>query len=288
VASDAFLPDLLKDRFILITGGGTGLGKAMARRFMSLGAEIMICGRRVAVLEATAAELSTAFGRPVRTHQVDLRDAAAVAQLVEAAFAHRPLDALVNNAAANFIARTETLSTRAVDAVLDVSLKGALYCTLEAGKRWLALERPAVVLNIVTSYAWHGSPYVVPSAVAKAGVLALTRSLAVEWGPKGIRFVAIAPGAFPTQGAWERLVPRPDLARRHETRNVAGRPGRPEELADLAAFLLSDAASYIHGDCVTIDGGRWLKGAGTFSDLEALTQEDWAAMRPPKAGSAAR
>ncbi|MEI8145578.1 MAG: SDR family oxidoreductase, partial [Alphaproteobacteria bacterium] len=154
--------------------------------------------------------------------------------------------------------------------------------TMEAGKRWIAGGHRATVLSILTSYAWHGSPYVVPSAMAKAGLLAMTRSLAVEWGPKGIRLVAISPGAFPTKGAWERLVPRPELAAHHETNNVLGRPGDPEELATLAAFLMSDGASYIQGDCVTIDGGRWLKGAGTFGFLGALSDDEWAAMKPSR------
>lgn len=275
-----FLPGLLKDRFILVTGGGSGLGKAMARRFADLGAELMICGRRAAVLAETAAEIEAESGRPVLTHVCDLRDPAAVSGLMDAAFAHRPLDALVNNAAANFVARTETLSARALEAILDSSLHSAAFCTVEAGRRWLSAGHPAVVLSIVASYAWHGSPYVVPSSMAKAGLLAMTRGLAVEWGPRGIRFVAIAPGAFPTPGAWERLVPRPDLARTVETANSFGRPGRPEELGDLAAYLLSDHAAYIHGECVTIDGGRWLRNAASFRFLDALTDEEWESMKP--------
>lgn len=277
-----FQPGLLKDRFILVTGGGTGLGKAMARRFAALGAELMICGRREDVLAGTAGEIAAESGRPVLTHACDLRDPVAVSGLMDVAFAHRPLDALVNNAAANFVARTETLSARALEAILDSSMHSAAFCTVEAGRRWLAGGHEAVVLSIVSSYAWHGSPYVVPSAMAKAGLLAMTRSLATEWGPRGIRFVAIAPGAFPTQGAWERLVPRPDLAHTIETANAFGRPGRPEELADLAAFLLSDGAAYIHGECVTIDGGRWLRGAASFRFLDQLSDDDWAAMKPAK------
>ena len=273
-----FAPDLLKDRHVLITGGGTGLGKAMGRRFMELGADLMICGRRRTVLDETAREFRTEFGRTVRTHSVDIRDAAAVEALMDAAFAERPIDILVNNAAANFVARTETLSTRAVDAVLNITLHGTVYCTLAAGRRWIAGGHAGTVLSIVTGAAFHGSPYGVPSAMAKAGVLAMTRSLAVEWGPKRIRLVAISPGAFPTQGASERLVPEAAIGT-HGVNNPLGRPGRPEELADLAAFLVSDHAAYIQGECVTIDGGRWLKGAGTFSHLEALSDEQWAAMR---------
>lgn len=273
-----FAPDLLRDRRALITGGGTGLGKAMGRRFMELGADLMICGRREAVLAETAREFEGAFGRTVRIHPIDIRQPDAVEALMDAAFKDGPLDILVNNAAANFVARSETLSARAVDAVLGITLHGTAYCTMAAGRRWIEGAHAGTVLSIVTGAAFHGSPYVVPSAMAKAGVLAMTRSLAVEWGPKKIRLVAISPGAFPTPGASERLVPeRGGTA--HGTNNPLGRAGRPEELADLAAFLVSDLAAYIQGECVTIDGGRWLKGAGTFSHLQALSEADWAAMR---------
>src|SRR5690349_21616167 len=179
----------------------------MGRRFMELGAEMIICGRREAVLQETAREFEAAFGLVVRTRAVDIRDAAAVETLMDAAFAERPLDILVNNAAANFVARTETLSTRAVDAVLNITLHGTAYCTLAAGRRWIERGHAGTVLSIVTGAAFHGSPYGVPSAMAKAGIVAMTRSLAVEWGPKRIRLVAISPGAFPTPGASERLVP---------------------------------------------------------------------------------
>jgi len=273
-----FAPDLLKDRRVLITGGGTGLGRAMGRRFMALGAELMICGRREGVLAETAQEFAAAFGRNVRTHPIDIRNAEAVEKMMDAAFEDRPLDILVNNAAANFVARTETLSMRAVDSVLNITLHGTAYCTLAAGRRWIERGHAGTVLSIVTGAAFHGSPYAVPSAMAKAGVLAMTRSLAVEWGPKRIRLVAISPGAFPTAGADERLVPA-SAAATHGSNNPLGRPGRSEELADLAAFLVSDHAAYIQGECVTIDGGRWLKGAGTFSHLEALSDEEWAGMR---------
>lgn len=274
-----FQPDLLKSRSILITGGGTGLGKAMGRRFLELGADLMICGRREAVLAATAQEFESAFGRRVRIHKVDIRHGESVEELMEVAFRDRPLDILVNNAAANFVARTETLSPRAVDAVLDITLHGTLYCTLAAGKRWIKADHAGCVLSILTGAAFHGSPYAVPSAMAKAGVLAMTRSLAVEWGPKRIRCVAISPGNFPTPGASQRLVPGDVRPEEIGTNNPLGRPGRHEELGDLAAFLVSDHAGYINGEAVVIDGGRWLKGAGTFSALERLTPEQWAAMR---------
>lgn len=278
-----FQPGLLQGRRILVTGGGTGLGRAMATRFAGLGARLVLCGRRKAVLEEAARAIEAAHGGSVELHDLDLRDAAAVEAMMAHVFEGEGLDVLVNNAAANFIARSETLSPRAIDAVLDITLHGPMYCAMAAGKRWIAASRPGVILSIVATYAWHGSPFVVPSAAAKAGVLAMTQSLAAEWGCHGIRANAIAPGAFPTQGAWERLLPRPDLARHFETQGPLGRPGRHGELADLAAFLVSDMAAYMNGACVTIDGGRWLKDAGTFSFLESLSAAEWDSLRPKKA-----
>ncbi|WP_426956457.1 SDR family oxidoreductase [Muricoccus radiodurans] len=279
-----FQPDLLAGKRILVTGGGTGLGRSMAERFAALGAALVLAGRRAEVLSRTAAEITAATGARVDTHAVDVRDPAAVDAMMEAIFAEDgALDILVNNAAANFIARTESLSPRAADTILNITLHGPLYCTLSAGRRWIAQGRPEgaprVVLNILATYAWHGSAYVVPSAMAKAGVQAMMQSLAVEWGPKGIRHVGIAPGPFPTKGAWDRLLPRPEMAGYYETRGPLGRPGKHEELANLAAYLVSDGAAYVNGDCVTIDGGRWLKGAGNFSFLEDLTEADWERVR---------
>jgi NAD(P)-dependent dehydrogenase (short-subunit alcohol dehydrogenase family) len=273
-----FQTDLLKGKRVLITGGGSGLGKAMGRRLMELGAALMICGRRERVLEETAKEFEALFSRKVRTHVVDIRSADAVEELMDAAFAGGALDVLINNAAGNFIARTETLSHRAVDAILNIVLHGSAYCTLAAGKRWIAQGRGGVVVSIVASYAWTGSPYVVPSAMAKAGVLAMTQSLAVEWGPKKIRTVAISPGTFPTPGAWDRLVP-PTMEANWETSNPAGRAGEHDELANLCAYLVSDQAAYINGACVTIDGGRWLQGAAMFSSFSRLSEADWQEMR---------
>ncbi len=278
-----FTSDLLKAKRILITGGGTGLGKSMSRRFLELGASVVICGRRQNVLEETATQLASEFPGRIAWYVCDVRKADQVDSMVETISAAKPLDALVNNAAGNFIAPTETLSTRAVDAVLGIVLHGSAYMTLACGKRWLATAKKGTVLSILTTYAWTGSAYVVPSAMAKAGVLAMTRSLAVEWGGRGVRLNAIAPGPFPTPGAWERLVPRADLAREFETRNPLGRPGNHLELADLASFLLADQTSYINGEVVTIDGGEWLKGAGQFNFLDRLTPEEWEGMRPKKA-----
>jgi NAD(P)-dependent dehydrogenase (short-subunit alcohol dehydrogenase family) len=277
-----FRDDLLKGKKILITGGGTGLGKAMGRRYLELGAQLVICGRREEVLAETAREHSAETGGTVSYHGCDIRDSQAVDDMMEAIWAEGPLDILVNNAAGNFLVKAEELSPNAINAVLGIVLQGSAYCTLAAGKRWIAAGREGNVLSIVTTYAWTGSAYVLPSAMAKAGVLAMTQSLAVEWGPKGIRLNAIAPGPFPTEGAWSRLVPNKDLAEEFETRPPLGRPGRHDELAQLAVFLVADECGYINGECVTIDGGDWLKGAGQFSFLHKMSDADWAKTRPKK------
>jgi NAD(P)-dependent dehydrogenase (short-subunit alcohol dehydrogenase family) len=275
-----FQNDLLAGKRIFITGGGTGLGLSMGRRFRELGAALVICGRRGDVLEEAAGELGGA-----ETHICDIRDAAAVEAMLDAIWENGPPDGLVNNAAGNFIARSESLSHRALDAVLNIVLHGTAYVTLGCGRRWLEAGHRATVLSIVTSYAWTGSAYVVPSAMGKAGVLAMTRSLAVEWGGRGVRLNAIAPGPFPTPGAWERLAPKPEIADALEKRNPLGRAGEHIELANLASFLMADQSAYINGETVTIDGGGWLRGAGQFSFVgDMMSEEDWAALRPAKKG----
>ncbi len=274
-----FQADLLRGKKVLVTGGGTGLGKSMGRRFLELGAELVICGRRQAVLEETAAEFHTDYLGRASWHACDIRDAEAVEAMVGEIWQDGPLDVLVNNAAGNFLAKSETLTPRAVDAVVRIVLYGSANVTLACGRRWLAEERPGTVLSIVTSYAWTGSPYVLPSAMAKAGVLAMTRSLAVEWGGRAIRLNAIAPGPFPTEGAWERLVPNKALEEAWRKKIPLGRFGERRELADLAAYLVADGSAYVNGEVVAIDGGEWLKGAGQFALMEQLSDDDWAALR---------
>jgi NAD(P)-dependent dehydrogenase (short-subunit alcohol dehydrogenase family) len=270
-----FSKDLLKDKVILITGGATGLGRAMGEMFLDLGAQLAIASRREEVLQKASEEMSM-DGNEVFYKSCDVRDSAQVHDLVEAVEQHfGRIDVLINNAAGNFISPTERLSPRAVDTVLNIVLHGTFYTTLEVGKRWIEQGTKGTMLNIVTTYASTGSGFVAPSAAAKAGVLALTRSLAVEWAPYGIRQVAIAPGAFPTEGAWSRLSPTPELEQKMLDRLPLGRVGNKDELAHLAAYLISDYAGYINGEVVTIDGGEWLQGAGQFNDLLEVTEEQW-------------
>lgn len=278
-----FQPNLLAGKRILITGGATGLGKSMAKRFLELGATLYICGRREQVLADAAAELHAATGGKVTTFPCDVRDAARVEAMIEAIWQDGPLDILVNNAAGNFLARTEELSNGAFEAVIGIVLMGTLYTTMACGRRWIKQRHKATVLNISTTYAESGSPYVVPSGIAKAGVLNMTRSLAVEWGKRGIRFNALAPGPVPTEGAFSRLMPARELEALAKKRNPLGRFGTHEELANLAAFLVSDQSGYINGDFIMMDGGEWLQGAAEFSHLgDLLTEDQWQAMKPKK------
>src|ERR1700689_4750778 len=278
-----FSSDLLSHKRILITGGGTGLGKAMAHRFLDLGATVYICGRREEVLEQTATELSNATKGPIHALPCDVRNLDAIEAMIDTIWKTAPLDVLVNNAAGNFIARTEELSPRAFDSVIGIVLLGTLHATMACGRRWLKSNHPGTVLSISATYAPVGSAYVVPSAISKAGVEALTRSLAVEWGNRGIRMNAIAPGPIPTQGAFSRLMPRPDLEALALDRNPMHRFGTTEELANLAAFLISDGSAYINGEIIRMDGGEFLQGAGEFSNLgRALTEKDWQSLKPRK------
>ncbi len=268
----------LLDEVIIVTGGGSGLGKAMTTYFLELGAKVVITSRNLEKLKNTAAELEKKTGGKVLPLACDVRHYDQVEAMLSAALnAFGKVDVLVNNAAGNFISPTERLSANAFDTIIDIVLKGTKNCTLALGKHWIAAKQNrANVLNIVTTYAWTGSAYVVPSATAKAGVLAMTRSLAVEWAKYGIRTNAIAPGPFPTQGAWDRLLPG-DLKDEFDMRKKIplGRVGEHQELANLAAYLVSDFSAFINGEVVTIDGGEWLKGAGEFNMLEKIPEQMW-------------
>lgn len=285
-----FTNDLLLGKRALVTGGGTGLGKSIGERFMSLGADLVICGRRGEVLDATAAELGSRYGRDVRTIVCDIRSAEAVEAMLDAIWADSPLDILVNNAAGNFIAPTHRLSARAIDAVLNICLHGAAYCTTGTGRRWIDEGRGGVVLSMLTLSALQGAAFTVPSAMAKAGLDAMTKSLAVEWGPKGIRLVAVAPGSFPTEGAGARLSAGDDDGQGGAAGVPLGRHGEHRELADLCAFLVSDMAGYITGESIVADGGRRYLGGARAGVTEMLgwSDADWARRRAQMPGGGAR
>lgn len=272
------IPGTLKNDNIIITGGGTGLGKSMAKYFIELGANVVITSRKMEVLEKTASELNeNEPAGKVLPLACDVRDPEQIQQVIaRCREAFGSVRGLVNNAAGNFISPTERLSHRAFDAVIDIVLKGTVNWTLALGKHWIDAGTGGTMLNIVTTYAWTGSGYVVPSACAKAGVLALTRSLAVEWAKYNIRTNAIAPGPFPTKGAWSRLLPGALAEKFDPAKQIPlKRVGEHQELANLAAYLMSDYSGYINGEVITIDGGEWLKGAGEFNHLEEISAEQW-------------
>jgi len=277
-----FEKGLLAGKRILVTGGGSGLGAAMARRFLELGAELIICGRRYELLEASAAEMRLSAGGEVAAIRCDIRDGGGVEAMMDTIWRDGPLDVLVNNAAATFIAQTEQLSFRAADAILAPTLHGAMYCTLAAGKRWIAAGHKGVVLSILSTSTITGRAFTVPSSMAKSAVLAMTKSLAVEWGPKGIRTVAIAPGPFPTPGSSGQL--RPKGRDEWAARNPLGRAGEHRELADLASFLISDTANYINGEMVVQDGGAHLRTSGA-EDLLEWSDAQWDEQRAARVKS---
>tara|TARA_X000000368_G_scaffold413933_1_gene402857 strand:+ start:211 stop:1071 length:861 start_codon:yes stop_codon:yes gene_type:complete len=267
----------LENKVILVTGGGSGLGKSMVKYFLELGANVIITSRREELLIEVAKQFNSKHNSEVFPIACDVRKIDEVENVINESYKKfGKIDCLVNNAAGNFISPTERLSTRAFDAVIDIVLKGTINFTLTLGKKWIKDKSDGNVLNIVTTYSWTGSGYVVPSACAKAGVLSMTRSLAVEWAKYKIRSNAIAPGPFPTKGAWERLLPG-DLKEKFDPSKKVpvGRVGEHQELSNLAAYLLSDYSSYINGEVITIDGAEWLKGAGQFNHLEMITDEMW-------------
>jgi NAD(P)-dependent dehydrogenase (short-subunit alcohol dehydrogenase family) len=272
---------LMKDERILITGGGTGLGKEMAEGFLKLGAEVHICGRRGGVCEETATELMDKHGGKVVPHACDIRVAEAITDMNDEIWAkHGPLTGLMNNAAGNFISRTEDLSIRGFDAISNIVFRGSFYMTHDIGKRWIDQKLKGNVCSILTTWVWNGGPFVVPSAMSKAAVNTMTQSLAVEWGRYGLRFNAIAPGPFPTKGAWARL--SPDSGTSSMERGVAnpmGRVGEMHELVNLAVLLMAPGCEYINGQTIAIDGAMYNASGGNFSALTAWSDEQWAAAR---------
>lgn len=268
-----FRDDLLAGKTVLVTGGGSGLGLSMSKKFAALGANVAITGRSAERLEAAAGEIDSS-GERVATIPCDVRDFAHVeAMVAQVNERFGGTDVLVNNAAGNFLATTEDLSPNGFNAVVQTVLYGTFHVTLAVGRSMIENRRKGSILNIVTTYAWTGSAFVIPSAAAKAGVLAMTRSLAVEWATYGIRSNAIAPGPFPTEGAWNALMPTPDLEAEAKARIPLGRFGEHEELANLAAFLVSDGSAFINGEVVTIDGGEWIGSGGEFNGLTRLPRE---------------
>ncbi|MFN2387134.1 MAG: SDR family oxidoreductase [Thermoanaerobaculia bacterium] len=284
-----FDPRTLSERSIIVTGGGSGLGLAMAKAFAAHGARVTIAGRTADKLAAAVEEIRSGAreGGEVASVPADVRDPEQVERLVAAA-AERfgRVDGLVNNAAGNFLVTSEDLSPNGFDAVVRTVLHGSVYCTLAVGRHLLARQAPGAIVSIVTTYAWTGTAFALHSACAKAGVLAMTRSLAVEWGHAGIRLNAIAPGPIPTEGAFSRLMAGGEAQRNALGRIPLARFGTKEEIANLAIFLLSDLCPYQTGDCVTMDGGEWIAGAGEFSDYRKVPREQFrsmlSSMRPKK------
>jgi NAD(P)-dependent dehydrogenase (short-subunit alcohol dehydrogenase family) len=271
-----YKPGLLAGQRILVTGGGTGLGRVMSEAFLLLGATVYICGRREGVLQRTAAELTEQHGGKVAALGCDIRQPDAITEMLDRIWADGgALTGLVNNAAGNFISRSEDLSPRGFDAIANIVFRGSTMMTLDCGRRWLKAGDKASVLSILVSWVWNGSPFVLPSAMSKAGLHAMTQSLAVEWAGRGIRFNAIAPGLFPTEGMSKRLNPSDDSGHFDMRTNPMQRPGRMAELANLAVYLMSPGAEYVNGQTIAIDGGQWQATGGNFSRLRDWSDEDW-------------
>ena len=273
-----FKKDLLKNKRILVTGGGTGLGKEMASHYAEHGAELYICGRRLNVLEETASELKEKFNAKVHFETLDIRASKDVDDYIERIFEEGPLDGLVNNAAGNFISPTKDLSHKGFDAIANIVFHGTFYITHSVGRRWIELGHKGSIISILTTWVWTGSPFVVPSAMSKSGLNAMTQSLAAEWGKYNIKVNAIAPGPFPTKGAWDRLNPGGDDEGSMGSVPL-GRVGEMVELQNLATFLMADGCDYLTGQTIGIDGAQYLTGGGTFSALDKLSDEDWEQMR---------
>jgi len=274
-----FASDLFVGHRILVTGGGTGLGKEIAARLLELGAELCLCGRRESVLVEAAKELKDQFGGRVDTYAVDLRDAQQVERMIDTLWADKPLTGLINNAAGNFISKTENVSANGFDAIANTVLHGTFYITNAVGKRWIAAGQPGTVLSIVTTWVKTGSPFVVPSAMSKAGVDVMTKSLATEWGRYGIRLNAIAPGIFPTEGATARLRPGKDAHVRETADNPFRRLGKMSELGNLAAFLMADGCQWLSGETIALDGAYHLAQGAYFTQYMDWTDEQWQAAR---------
>ena len=271
-----FKEGLLKGKRILVTGGGTGLGKEMATHYASLGADIVICGRRLNVLEETADEIKSNHDVDVLAQSLDIRSPQDVDDFIDQIFATKPLDGLVNNAAGNFISPTKMLSPRGFDAIANIVFHGTFYVTHSVGRRWIEAGLKGNIISILATWVWTGSPYVVPSAMSKSAINAMTKSLAVEWGPYNIRVNAIAPGPFPTEGAWARLSPKGDLDNDSSYSAIPlGRVGEMSELQNLASFLMADGCDYLTEQTIAIDGAQYITGGGTFSGLSKLKDSDW-------------
>ncbi len=286
-----FDKNVLKGKRILVTGGGSGLGKEMTRHFVKHGAEVYICGRRENVLKDAADEIMSEHGGKVNYFPLDIRDAMSIEENIENVFNEAPLDGLVNNAAGNFISRTKDLSPNGFNAIASIVFHGTFYITNAVGKRWLELGHKGSIVSILATWVWTGSPFVVPSAMSKSGINAMTKSLAVEWGPHGIRLNSIAPGPFPTEGAWARLMPqtgdkKSDISEDAERSNVPlGRVGKMDELGNLATFLMADGCEYLTGQTIAIDGAQYITGGGTFSMMSSFKDEDWEAIKNTIKGS---
>ena len=274
-----FKEDLLKGKRILVTGGGTGLGKEMASHYAQHGADLYICGRRENVLKDTATEIEDKYSVKVNYETLDIRASSDVESYIDRIFQEGPLDGLVNNAAGNFISPTKDLSHKGFDAIANIVFHGTFYITHSVGKRWIEQTHKGSIISILTTWVWTGSPYVVPSAMSKSGLHAMTQSLAAEWGKYGIKVNAIAPGPFPTKGAWDRLNPGGDNDSDFMGSVPVGRLGEMNELQNLATFLMADGCDYLTGQTIAIDGAQYLTGGGTFSGLDKVSEEDWEQFR---------